>query len=90
MPSIKGQNKKAFLNIEHFVYIEYEMWVNGRLAEKHLSDYTGSANPWPCSRRIYFDTCGDEELEITILIRANAGKAGIYGGEKDFSLGIED
>ncbi|MBE6618910.1 MAG: glycoside hydrolase family 2 protein [Ruminococcaceae bacterium] len=86
VPSVKGQNKRAYLNIEQFCYIEYEVWVNGRLADKHLVDYNGNANPWPCSRKIYFDTCGDGELEITILVRANAGKAGIYGGEKDFSL----
>ncbi len=87
-PSIKGENRKAFLNIEQFVYLEYEVWVNGRFVESHVSGYTGSQNPWPCSRKIYFDTCGDDELEITIIVRANAGKAGICGGDKDFSFNI--
>ena len=85
---IKGDNRKALLNIENFVYHEYEIWVNGRFIENHVSPYTGSQNPWPVSRKIYFDTCGDDELEITILVRANEGKAGIYGGDKDFSFTV--
>ena len=77
------------LNIDSFVYLEYEVWVNGRFVENQTSSYTGSQNPWPTKRKIYFDTCGDGEFEITILIRANAGKAGISGSENDFSFIVE-
>jgi len=88
IPTIRGENKKALLSIGHIVYLEYEVWINGRLVDSDLSDYTGSQNPWPTRRKIYFDTCGDDSFEITIIIRANAGKAGIYGGEKEFSFSI--
>ncbi|MBP3332591.1 MAG: DUF4982 domain-containing protein [Clostridia bacterium] len=88
-PHISGENKKAMLNIDSFVYLEYEVWVNGRFVENQTSSYTGSQNPWPTKRKIYFDTCGDGEFEITILIRANAGKAGISGSENDFSFIVE-
>ncbi len=89
-PNIKGQNKRAYLFVESFIYIEYELWVNGRLAERHEVDHKGSGNPSPCRKTMRFDTCGDSELELTLIIRANAGNAGIRGGEFEFSLGFED
>jgi len=90
IPNIKGQNKSAFVFVEAFVYIEYELWVNGRLADRHTVEHNSDGNPAPVWRRMLFDTCGDDVLEITLLVRANAGQAGIRGGEHKFSLGFED
>ena len=90
IPNIKGQNKRAFVFAEAFVYIEYELWVNGRLADRHAVERNLNGNPAPVRRKMPFDTFGDDVLEITLLIRANAGQAGIRGGENEFSLGFED